>query len=308
MDGRAVLTATLGSTGAANTEVVLAKGVHQVRLAGTLATQAGRIELRWGTGTGTLVPISPTYLWNGPPGVLIGNSYAAAPADFFTAPALVMPATLPPLITRRDGLLSWRSVNASMHGGGNVAVVWHGTLHLTEAGPYQFEPLTDAPVSVLIDGQLVGARNIPALAQLPQPPFTVNLQPGDHPIEIRFQAAHDGQGFDFFWTPPGQARELLPPSALTNQPGGVWTPAERPGVPGPDPTLIQAGAPDLTGLVVRDIKTTLPWQEARGVAVLPDGSVVVADSGHNRLITYAPDGSWCEPGASRARRPTATSP
>jgi sugar lactone lactonase YvrE len=54
--------------------------------------------------------------------------------------------------------------------------------------------------------------------------------------------------------------------------------------------VIQAAASALAGRLVREIPGNLPWQEARGLAVFPDGRVVVADSGHHRLILYAPDG------------------
>jgi hypothetical protein len=304
IDGRTVLTATTGSPGAADAAVVLAKGVHQVRLAGTLADPAGQVELRWGTGNGALVPMSGTYLWAGPPGVLFGEAYAAAPADFFTATPLVMPPDLPPLIARRDGVLSWHNLNAGMHTGGLVAVAWPGALHITQAGSYQFDATTDGRVSVFIDGHLVAAKNNPDLAQIAPLPATVKLTAGDHPLEIRFQAAHDGQQFDFYWTPPGKGSELLPPTALTAPPGGVWPAAERPGVPGPEATAISAAAADLPGRLAGEIKSGLPWKEARGVAVLPDGRVVVADTGNNRLILYGADGqverTWGVEGADAA--------
>jgi DNA-binding beta-propeller fold protein YncE len=304
IDGRTVLTATAGSLGAADASVVLAKGVHQVRLAGTLADPAGQVELRWGTGNGALVPVGSAYLWAGPPGVLVGEAYAAAPPDFFRAIPLVMPPDLPPVISRRDGVLSWRNLNAGMHTGGAVAVAWQGALHITRAGSYGFDAATDGRVSVFIDGHLAAAINNPALAQVPPLPATVDLTVGDHPFEIRFQAAHDGQGFDFFWTPPGKGRELLPPDALTPPPGGVWPATERPGVPGPDAAVISAGVPDLTGQLAGEVKSGLPWKEARGVAVLPDGRVVVADTGNDRLILYNAAGqverTWGVEGAAAA--------
>jgi 4-amino-4-deoxy-L-arabinose transferase-like glycosyltransferase len=290
IDGRTMLTTTAGSPTGTDTPVVLAKGVHQVRLAGTLTDPNSAVELRWGTGSGALVPISPTYLWAGPPGVLLGAAYAGAPPDFFTAVPLALPPEAIPLVSRRDGVLAWRNLNTAMHNGGAVAVAWQGGLHIIEAGAYQFDAATDGRVSVLVDGQVVAAKNNPDLSQVPQLPIKLDLTAGDHPFEIRFQAAHDNQGFDFYWTPPGKDRALLPPEALTVPPGGVWTPAERPGVPSPEATVIQAAASALAGRLVREIPGNLPWQEARGLAVFPDGRVVVADSGHHRLILYAPDG------------------
>jgi len=222
--------------------------------------------------------------------VLLGAAYPAPPPDFFTASPLVVPPETPPLISRRDGVLAWRNLNAAMHSGGAIAVAWQGALHLAEAGAYQFDAATDGRVSVWIDGQVVAAKNIPELTQVPQLPAKLPLTAGDHPFEIRFQAAHDNQSFDFYWTPPGKDRALLPPEALTAPPGGAWLPAERPGVPGPDAAVIQAAAPALPGRLAGAIPSGLPWQEARGLAVFPDGRVVVADSGNHRLIVYAPTG------------------
>ena len=54
MRGLTMVTATVGSTLATDVPVVLAQGVHQLRLAGTLANQDGQVALRWGTGNGEL--------------------------------------------------------------------------------------------------------------------------------------------------------------------------------------------------------------------------------------------------------------
>ncbi|MFL5733537.1 MAG: glycosyltransferase family 39 protein [Chloroflexia bacterium] len=52
--------------------------------------------------------------------------------------------------------------------------------------------------------------------------------------------------------------------------------------------------------MVRHFGGTPPWLEARGLGVLPDGAVVVGDSGHHRVMVYEPDGrlrhSWGAPG------------
>ena len=70
---------------------------------------------------------------------------------------------------------------------------------------------------------------------LRQPPAAVPLTAGDHALEVRFQATGDNMLFEFYWQPPGEPRELLPPSALGPLADGAWPAAERPDGPAPMP-------------------------------------------------------------------------
>ena len=88
IDGRHDGDGHRGQRGERGTRVVLAKGVHQVRLVGTLPNAQGAVELRWGTDNGTLVPMSRACLWNGPAGALLGTGYATVsrPERFYRRP------------------------------------------------------------------------------------------------------------------------------------------------------------------------------------------------------------------------------
>ena len=151
-------------------------------------------------------------------------------------------------------------------------------------------------MTLWIDGRLIGGRQA-APAPLP---ITVALTAGDHAIEARvITQPQAGPVFELYWQPPGHDRELLPPTALAPVAGGAWPAAERPGAPPPDPALLAAALPALraqSGAIIRG-----QWLEARGVAALPDGGLVVGDTGHSRVHVYRPDGSetasWGAPGA-----------
>ncbi|MDQ3931177.1 MAG: glycosyltransferase family 39 protein, partial [Chloroflexota bacterium] len=86
IDGRTLLTGDAGGQAPSEADLVLAKGVHAVRLAGTLASRDGRVELRWGVGN-QIMPVARRLLWGGPRGVLLGESYAAVnESSWYTAP------------------------------------------------------------------------------------------------------------------------------------------------------------------------------------------------------------------------------
>ncbi|MGI8589271.1 MAG: glycosyltransferase family 39 protein [Chloroflexia bacterium] len=284
IDGRPVLTAEVQSAVAVEAPVVLAKGVHQVRLAGTLLNGGVGVELRWGTNQGILVPVGQRFLWNGPQGSLLGQSYSGPDSGKSLTGDLPSDQALP-LTARRDGVLGWRSMNAVLKRGPGTVGVWQGTLMISAAGTYVFDAATAAPVTLWVDGRLAGAANIPGTAR--SLPVSLTLPVGNHDFEVRFQARTDDSALEVFWTPPNQQQQILSPAAFLPARGGVWMAAERPGVAAPDPALIDAIPPVLPVGVVAQVSGD--WKEARGVAVLPDGSVVVGDTGHQRLLVYAPD-------------------
>jgi 4-amino-4-deoxy-L-arabinose transferase-like glycosyltransferase len=235
LDGRPVLEATPG--GAVEADLVLAKGIHDVDLSGVLDQAQHRIGLSWGWGSNAdqIFPVAPQYLWGGKRGMLLGQSYpSAADESWFTTPELQVGNT-PPLLARRDSILSWRHVNVALGWGTFVFGTWTGTLHAPVDGDYFFDAKTPGRISLWLDGELVGLVN---LSQGPLLwPVNRTLTAGDHRIEIRFQTLADNSDFHLFWQPPGGTRTLLPPSALSPGGGGVWLAQERPGVPPIDPAL-----------------------------------------------------------------------
>ena len=139
IDGRTVLTAPAGGATAVEVRVVLAEGLHTVRLAGTLLSPQSPIALRWGTDTGVLVPVGRPFLWNGPLGTLRGETFAGAgPAGWLTAPVLPAPPGTP-AAEMRNGALAWRGVDAALHAGAPAFGVWTGTLAIPTMGTYKLD-------------------------------------------------------------------------------------------------------------------------------------------------------------------------
>ncbi len=299
IDGRPVLAAPAGSGSVVEARVVLAEGLHTVRLAGTLPSPQSPIALRWRADAGVPVPIGRPYLWNGPLGTLHGQTFGGpGPAGWLTDPVLP-PAAGAPAAEMRNGVLAWRGVDDALHSGAPAHGVWTGTLAIPTAGTYTLDLATDAAATVWVDGAQVGRRG-PGASGLPA---ALPLSAGNHALQVRVQSRPGPSVLELYWQPPGGARELLPPTALAPADGGAWRADERPGVAAPDPALIGAAPAPQPLAPVRQIAGA--WKEARGVAVLPDGRVVVGDTGHSRVVVYAPGGdvqaAWGSPGTGDGR-------
>jgi 4-amino-4-deoxy-L-arabinose transferase-like glycosyltransferase len=288
IDGREVLSTRAGGE-PVEVRLVLAEGVHSLRLAGTLDSPQSRIDLRWGTASGPLVPIARGFLWDGPPGTLVGASYPNPGMDmgWLTGDQLQTAiAGAQPMVQRLDGLFSWHNISASLHGGPYVFGRWQGKLLAYADGPYLLDADTNGALTIWVDGRIVAGHNVDGVPGLPA---TVNLQQGAHDFEVRFQSMQDNSVLQLFWQPPGGQRRLLPPDVVLPAYSGVWFEQERPGVPPVDASLLNRPVEQKVR-VVRTISGQGVWKEARGVAVLPDGGLVVGDAGNHRLLFYTADG------------------
>jgi sugar lactone lactonase YvrE len=269
-------------------EWVLAKGVHEVKLTGDLADPATAVELKWSAGRGVPVAVSPRFLWGGPPGALRGSVYAYGEAPgLMTAPTIDL-STLAPQ-ERLDSVVSWMTIVGATGAPVNLFAMWRGTLTAPTPGQYAFDVDSDGQVSLFIDGRLVGVRG--DQGNQPGIPAEVQLEAGDHTIELRFHGLRDPGRLALYWQAPGGLRELIPPSAFRGPRSGVWPPTERPSAPLPDPTLVDSEPSTSPATVATTINGGRGWKEARGVAVLPGGKVVVADTGNKRALVYSPEGT-----------------
>ena len=100
-------------------------------------------------------------------------------------------------------------------------LVWEGYINITTPGTYKFETNSD-------DGTRVYWNSFYDPAATPlidndgiQPPTlvsgTVNIPAaGLYPIAITFFEYNNGELFEFYWTPPGGTRQLIPNSAFTD--------------------------------------------------------------------------------------------
>ncbi|MFL5732311.1 MAG: glycosyltransferase family 39 protein [Chloroflexia bacterium] len=291
IDGRRVLTDTAGSGQPAEVSLVLARGVHQVRLAGRLESQDGQVELRWSTDEGVPEPVARRFLWGGPPGVLSGRYYLKSDIPGLITNARPDVGKATPYMERRDEMLSWHSINSDLPDNGTLEAVWTGTLVAPSDGSYSFNADTDSAASIWIDGHMVGGRRVAGSG--PELPATVDLTHGEHSFEVRYEVMRDDDRFAVYWVPPGAAEPaLLPAQAFKPLPNGVWTKEERPNAPTVPPEAVNVGGGKLALKVARVIDGSQQyWNQARGVGVLADGSVVVGNTGSSEIVLLNPAGT-----------------
>ncbi|MDQ6695704.1 MAG: hypothetical protein M3014_15055, partial [Chloroflexota bacterium] len=247
-----------------------------------------QIGLRWSTDNGQLVPVGRKYLWNGPMGALLGRSYAGGAVDmaWFTASQLPTAGTAIRM-ERRDGFLGWQQINSALVTDPSIPIAWQGKLHVLTTGDYTFDAPTSGQISILIDEHLIGATNVTGAAT--QLPAAVKLTEGEHGFAVRFKAGVGSSQLQLYWQPPNSPRSIIPPTAFTPAEGGALPASERPNVPSPDASVIGA-TNDQKVRVVGSFPAATPWKEARGLAVLPDGRIVVGDTGSHQLIFYSKEG------------------
>jgi 4-amino-4-deoxy-L-arabinose transferase-like glycosyltransferase/DNA-binding beta-propeller fold protein YncE len=291
IDGNRVLTTTAGVEPTEG-RVTMAKGMHTLKLSGTLDSAAAQVELWWGTDNGEMVPVGSEFLWNGPVGSMRGEVFADPDAL-----SLMMPDKLPerlsqPLLIRQDGAFKWSNISAAMQAGPAPLVVWSGTLLASVEGNYYFEAITPGAVTIRIDDRLVGVSNVAGTPN--QWPVNMPLAAGEHKFEMRFVQLQDGAPFQLYWQMPGGERALFSPQSLLPAQGGAQVASQIAPAASPDSAVIHSQLQK--SVTVAGSMQGGDWNAAMGVAVLPDGRYAVGDSGGHKLAFYDAEGkqyaSW----------------
>jgi hypothetical protein len=97
--------------------------------------------------------------------------------------------------------------------GGPFTARYEGTLHVAEAGPYEFKVEADDGARLEIDGAVLGEGI--ALGQPNNFEAAAELAAGDHPIRIDYIQQGGGSALRFYWRTPGQDWAPVPPDVLT---------------------------------------------------------------------------------------------
>ncbi|MGA7732645.1 MAG: glycosyltransferase family 39 protein [Chloroflexia bacterium] len=201
--------------------VVLAAGVHHIRLSGVLQNSDSTVHLVWsgerinqdGTAA-SQVPIDARFLYNGPTGGLTAEVgplvdlsvlTATGDQDFFGG-QLPYARYSQPFIGFRD--------TSALFGGSHIVARWRGTLQAPVNGEYSFDIWSSTPASLFIDGEIVIQP-----PTNPGPGFTygsVNLPAGPHEVELRYAWGGGPGQFEWSWSVPAEerVRELVPPAVL----------------------------------------------------------------------------------------------
>lgn len=269
-------------------ELVLARGVHEVRLSGTLADANAKLRLLWAGAGAPPEPVQPTFLYKGPSGGLTGEvgPLALQPTEALKVPN---PFEGQEVRSRRvDPFIGFRET-FDLFGSAPYLARWYGTLNVEQAGMYAFTVATPNNTVLTIDDNIV----IDGIAGVSG--SNVELSAGPHKLELRYASPGGGARIELFWTPPGGAATIIPPTVLTPDKRS-WPKSEMPNAPGaqvpqPQPQP-QPGTPDSTP--TRSPKAVLGadagLKEPRGLAVDNAGNMYIGDKGNHRVVVLGPDG------------------
>ena len=95
---------------------------------------------------------------------------------------------------------------------GEFSARYTGSLHVVEAGSYQFRIEADDGARLTLDGAVLGEGM--TAGQANEFNATLDLTAGDHPLEIDYFQQGGGSALRFFWSYNGEPLTPVPPSAL----------------------------------------------------------------------------------------------
>ncbi|HKF41984.1 MAG TPA: glycosyltransferase family 39 protein [Thermoanaerobaculia bacterium] len=190
----------------ANTlNVLLARGLHDVRLTGTLSGLDDPPSVTWAYQATGDQPIARQFLFRGGLGGLLG--------EIWIDPEVHLPAVpeTPPKSRRVDPAIGIRELRRDSSIDQRPFLArWSGVLRAPAAGRYLFEVGARGASLLRLDRKdVLSARTGQWVVQ------PVELSQGPHAIELLYEAEPQPARIDLYWTPPSGTRELVPPSALT---------------------------------------------------------------------------------------------
>ena len=278
-------------SGGRETTLVLARGAHALQID---APTVGETPLRlyWSPPNGQLQLIPPTALL-APPIQATGLLARLYPGNVASGlPALEQ---IDPEIDLRVHLLPWPRP---------YTIEWTGSLLATREGSYRFSTDSRDASTVWIDGRPI-VNNPTGVAE-----GSTQLSAGWHDLRVRLLDSTNYTHIQLYWTPPGQAQEIIPSHAIRAWPASIQPEQTEQSIftdiPPPAP---QPGAPTATGQAPtsggRKLGPPGAVAEPRGLAIGPDGTVFVADAGKHAIVAIDPDGATHLLGNGQFEEPTA---
>lgn len=276
LDGSTILQAG----GPPTVQMVLAKGLHDIKLSGTLASATSRLSVAWAPGNGQAVPVEPLYLFNGPTGGLSGQvgSLAGAPGDLIKQPDPF--SARPPTSRRSDPFIGFR-VGTPAFGREPQLIRWQGKLNAPVDGNYNFTLNTSGTGLVLIDGRTVVGNGPDGLG-----PGSLQLAAGLHDIDVRVATQGEPARMELMWTPPGSSTQFIPPSALVPV-ARSWP---RGAIPNAQPATLPESLSTHETIQPDTVFGSSDLSRPRGLAIDKEGNIYVGDRGNYRIVVYSPDG------------------
>lgn len=194
-------------------ELLLAKGLHRVRLSGLLQGPETKIAVTSALEAEAPHPIPRRLLFREGLGGLTGEVWTDTTTSLPAVPAAR------PSVRRVDPAIGFREARDDLSfGRGPFVARWRGLLRADSDGRYLFETRANGATVLSIDGRPLPTD--PAGA-----PVALSLQSGPHALELLYQWEKDRARLDLYWTPPSGRRELIPPAALSPD-RRSWLPEE----------------------------------------------------------------------------------
>jgi streptogramin lyase len=291
IDGRAVLAVDPQADAQRSVNVVLAKGLHDVKLTGTMDNAHSRVDLLWAGQNGDPIVIDTRFLYVGPTGTTGGLSGEVVAGYNSASLGSTDPLGDKSRIQRRsDPFIGFREATTSF-GQGPITARWQGKLMISQAGQYIFDTISNGPSLVFIDGQIVVDNPGNATGTSSVVGRLSSLQVGAHDVDLRYTWQSGPARWEWFWTPPGGEHALVPTGVLLPA-ARSWLASELSDAPialltggqGPDGELVSGRAPDAVW------GAGMGLSGSRGLGVDSQGNVYIGDRGNHRIVVIAPGG------------------
>ncbi len=181
---------------------VLGKGLHRLRIVQEDPGATGVARLLWVPPDGSLEPVPRQLLFATEPWEqgLLGTYFQG---ERWEGPPIFRQIT--PVV-----LFSWPEPEPWP---GPFSARFEGTLNVPMDGNYFFVVSADDGVRFWIDGQLVGEGVTPAGVNVIEK--YVTLTAGPHAVRIDYYQRGGGKALEWWWAPPGQPRQVVPPAVLS---------------------------------------------------------------------------------------------
>jgi hypothetical protein len=223
LDGEAVLASRGGPP--PERDVVLARGVHDISLAGTLPGSRSEALVQWSAGYSEPAPVAKRFLWSGPGRSLLGEVRQLTGEGLESVQHSPCGTDASNVIQHRlDGFLGFRDAPGALGSRDPLMACWAGDLHVVLQGRHRFETFSNGGSMIFIDGELV-VDNRHKDGQPKAGGGQVALRPGTHRLEVRYSWAREHGYLEVYWQPPGGRRTMIGPDQLSVK-GGLWLPGE----------------------------------------------------------------------------------
>jgi 4-amino-4-deoxy-L-arabinose transferase-like glycosyltransferase len=195
---RRMITREVGAPNSAKSvDLLLARGLHEVRLEGTLGGRSGRITV------GFPKPVDSKFLFCCPVGVFSGEVWNRG-GDFESLPSRA------PDVFRADPFLGFRYLQDDpSFPGSPFTARWRATVNAPRPGSYLLGLRSNGRSRLLLDGQV--RLEVPAKGELT---ILTELNSGPHSLEIRYAWTTGRPYLELTWNPPGESEELITPNSF----------------------------------------------------------------------------------------------